>query len=203
MPTTTPDAIEVTQIEPKPRLWTAEEFYRLVELNFFIDQRVELIGGEILQMAAQLNPHSLAITLTEDAMRKAFGPNHWVRVQMSLDLSPLSVPDPDIAVVPGAPRQYAGRRSNPTSALLIAEISETSLTYDLNRKASLYAASGIKDYWVVDLVHRQLEVHRRPKPNSKQPFGWLYDQVQILDPSDRIAPLASPKAKITVADLLP
>src|SRR5439155_16531869 len=130
---------------PKPRLWTAEEFYRLVELNFFLEQRVELIGGEILVRASQLNPHALAIKLTEDALNAAFGPNFWVRVQMSLDLSPLSVPDPDIAVVPGAPRQYAGQRSNPTSALLIAEVSETTLAYDLNRKASLYAASRIAD----------------------------------------------------------
>jgi Uma2 family endonuclease len=175
--------------------------YRLLDLGFFQDQRVELIGGEILLMASQKNIHAVGIKLTEDALIVAFGPGYWVRVQASLDLSPLSVPDPDIAVVQGSPRQ-AGP-SNPTSALLIVEVSETTLTFDRTRKASLYAASAIQDHWIVNLVQRQVEVHRKPVPDAGQPFGWRYADVTILDPGDSIAPLAAPQAKVAVDDLLP
>src|SRR5262249_52686115 len=134
------------QESAKPRPWSADELYRLLDLGFFQDQRVELIGGEILQMASQKNIHVAAITLTEYALIAAFGPGYWIRVQASLDLSPLSVPDPDVAVVVGSPHSPAAQ--NPTSALLIVEASLTTLLHDQGFKASLYAASGIADYWI-------------------------------------------------------
>lgn len=187
--------------EPNPHAWTAEEFYRLLDCGFFQERRVELIGGEIMEMASQKNFHLAAITLTEDSFRAAFGPGFWVRVQGSLDLSPLSVPDPDIAVVPGSARMATAQ--NPTSALQITEVSDTTLAYDRGRKASLYAAAGIPDYWIVNLVQRQVEVHRSPVADSSQPFGWRYTDVTILGPNDYVTPLAAPQARILVADLLP
>ena len=185
----------------KPRRWTADELYRLLDLGFFLNQRVELIGGEILVMASQKNFHYAAIVLTADALRAAFGPGFWVREQASLDLSPLSVPDPDIAVVPGSARHAAAQ--NPTSALLTTEVSETTLAYDRGTKASLYAAADIPDYWIVNLVHRQLEVHRNPVADTSQPFGWRYADVTILGLADFVSPLAAHHARIAVADVLP
>src|SRR4051794_14423293 len=88
--------------QPRLRVWSAAELYRLLDLGFFTNQRVELIEGEILEMAAQSNHHAQSIALTSDALSTAFGRNFWVRVQMSLDLSPYSVPDPDIAVIGGS-----------------------------------------------------------------------------------------------------
>ncbi|HYT91664.1 MAG TPA: Uma2 family endonuclease [Gemmataceae bacterium] len=190
------------EVEPRTRLWTLEEYYRLSELGFFQDQRVELIAGEIIQMPAQKNPHSLGIGLTEDALRAAFGPNSWVRGQMSLDLSPHSVPDPDVAVVAGSKRSYAGKPV-PTTALLIVEVSATTLHYDRGRKGSLYASAGIADYWILNVVDNQLEVYRDPAPDSAQPFGYGYTTRLFLEPNDVVSPLAAPNAKITVADLLP
>src|SRR5262249_23613090 len=125
------------QTGPRRRRWTRKEFYRLLDLNFFREQRVELIEGEIVLMPAQNDYHAISISLTEDALRAAFGPDHWVRVQMSLDLSPLSVVDPDLAVIEGTPRDHV-TPDNPTTALLIVEVSETTLRYDRRRKASLY-----------------------------------------------------------------
>jgi Uma2 family endonuclease len=192
--------MEVT--EPRPLRWTREDYYRLCEAEWFQGRRVQLIGGEIIEMPAQKNWHAMAITLTEDALRAAFGPGHWVRVQMSLDLSPHSVPDPDLAVVPGTPRSYR-TASNPTTALLIVEVSESTLPYDRSAKASLYAAAGLADYWIVNLVQRQLEVHRDPVADGAQPYGFRYASRSILDPADVVTPLAAPQARITVADLLP
>src|SRR5262249_38816140 len=143
------------------RRWTRKEFYRLLDLNFFLGQRVELIEGEILVMAAQKNLHAVSIALTEDALRVAFGPGYWVRVHGSLDLTPYSTPDQDLAVIAGSIRDNTSV-DNPTTALLIVEVSLTTLRHDRGRKASLYARAGIADYWIVNLVDRQLEIYRDP-----------------------------------------
>ncbi len=184
------------------RRWTKDEYYQMLDFGWFQDRRVELIGGEVLEMPAQKNEHAIGIALSNQALIVAFGPTFWVRVQMSLDLRPLSVPDPDLAVVPGTPRSYVGT-SNPTSALLIAEISDTSLNYDRNAKTSLYAAAGIDDYWIVNLVQNQLEVYRDPSADTSTLFGARYATRIILIPGDHISPLAAPSMKILVADLLP
>ena len=198
----TPVTEAAATVEPQPRRWTKDEFYRMLDLGWFLDQRVELIEGEILQMPAQKNLHAVSVDLTADALRKAFGPGYWVRVQASLDLSPVSVPDPDIAVVRGSPRDYK-TANNPTSALLVTEVSDTTLRHDRGPKASLYARAGIADHWIVNLVDRQLEVHRNPVPDSKKPHGFAYADVIALSPTDSISPLAVPQARVAVADLLP
>ena len=105
----------MSRSEPHPVRWTRDEYFRMSEAGYFNDRRVELIGGEIVEMAAQYDLHGAAITLTQDALRVAFGPGHWVRTQMTLDLSPHGVPDPDLAVVPGSPRG-AGRTDPQTDA---------------------------------------------------------------------------------------
>ena len=194
--------MDTTSNEPRPHRWTREQFYQMLDLGWFQDQRVELIDGEVIDMPAQKNFHALAITLTEDALKSAFGTNCWVRVQMTLDLTPLSSPDPDLAVVAGSPRSHA-TATNPTTALLVVEVSETTLWYDRNRKAPLYSAANITDYWIINLVQRQLEVYRDPVADSTQLFGFRYNSRTILDPPDTVTPLAAPQASITVADLLP
>lgn len=188
--------------ERQTRPWTREEYYRLADLGFFLEQRVELIAGEIVQMPPQKNWHALGITLTEDALRTAFGPGYWIRVQMSLDLTPHSVPDPDLAVIAGSPRTHA-RANNPTTALLLVEVSDSTLAYDRRTKGSLYAGAGIADYWILNLVDRRLEVYRHPQPDSKARFGFCYTDEINLGPIDEVSPLALPQARIKIVDLLP
>lgn len=190
-----------TIINPRPYRWTREQFYQMLDLGWFQDQLVELIGGEVIEMAAQLDLHLASITLTGDALRAAFGPGYWVRMQGSLDLSPYGIPSPDLAVTPGNPQ--GAPRTIAKSALLIVEVSDTTVAYDRYHKAPLYAAGGIADYWIVNLVQRQLEVYRDPVADSTQLFGCRYNSRTILDPPDTITPLAAPHASITVADLLP
>jgi Uma2 family endonuclease len=116
-------------------------------------------------------------------------------------LSPHGVPSPDLAVIPGSHR--GAGRTIVKSALLVVEVSDTTLAYDRYHKAPLYAAGGIADYWIVNLVQGQLEVYRDPVADSTQLFGFRYGTRTILDPPDVISPLAAPQASITVADLLP
>ena len=102
----------------------------------------------------------------------------------------------------GNPRDYLGT-GHPKTALLVIEVSDTTLPFDRNRKASLYAAAGIADYWIINLMDRQLEVLRQPIADASAPHGLTYGQTQILKSGEAIAPLAAPTSQIAVTDLLP
>jgi Uma2 family endonuclease len=112
------------------------------------------------------------------------------------------VPDPDLAVIAGNIRTHDPGH-NPTSALLIVEVSDTTLRFDRGRKGSLYARCSIADYWIVNLVDGRLDVYRNPVPDSTQRYGYRYADVTHLAPSDFVTPLALPRARVAVADLLP
>jgi Uma2 family endonuclease len=187
--------------EPGLRRWTLKEYYRLGELGFFDGQRVELINGKIIQMAPIKNFHVAATDLTAEALRAAFGAGYWVRTQAPLDLTPTSSPEPDVAVVRGSPRGSGS--ANPTTASLVVEVSDSTLHADRGRKARLYARAAVGEYWIVNLVDRQLEVFRDPKPDPTHPGRAAYGQLLTLAPTDTVTPRAAPGAKIKVADLLP
>jgi Uma2 family endonuclease len=187
--------------EPVTHRFSAEELYQLLQAGVLQERRVELIEGEIIDMPAQLNFHAASIRLVTEALERRFGADHWVRVQMSLDLTPYSVVDPDVAVILGSARQSG--RDNPTSALLVVEVSESTLSYDRHRKASLYARCGIADYWIVNLIDGQLEVYRTPVQDNVQHYGYDYGDRQILGFDDEITPLALPTAKLVVREFFP
>src|SRR5437870_1177779 len=100
-----------TILEPRTHVWTRDEYRRAGELGLFRDRRVQLIEGEILDMPPLGNLHCISTECTARALRDVFGAGFWVRVQMPLDLGPLSDPEPDLAVVHGSPRDYASHPS--------------------------------------------------------------------------------------------
>jgi Uma2 family endonuclease len=187
-------------MERKTRRWSVEEYDQMADLGFFRDQRVELIDGEIIEMAPQKNNHVFCVTRVADALRMAFGPARWVRVQAPLDLHPDSQPEPDVAVVEGAPRPGS---DHPRTALLVVEVRDTTLRYDRGEKASVYARHGIADYWVVNLEEGHLEIHRQPVPDDQQRFGARYASVNVVKKGQTVSPLAAAQASIQIADLLP
>jgi Uma2 family endonuclease len=188
------------RIGPRRKLWTLAEYDRMVKAGLFREQRVELIEGEFIQMPPMHEPHAAGIEKTRRALEVVFGSTFWARVQMPLRFRPRSAPEPDVAVVPGGPGDY---QTAPTAALLVVEVSDATLAYDRGRKASLYARFGIADYWIVNIRHRKLEIRRNPVPDATQRSGFRYADVQILLPTDHATPLAAPKARVAVADLLP
>lgn len=111
------------------------------------------------------------------------------------------MPEPDALVVRGVRGQFTDR--HPTEAVLIVEVSDSTLTADKTTKASLYARAEIPEYWIVNLVDEQVEVLRRPAPSSAGKFGFIYLETVIHRGDDQIAPLAAPDKSIRAAALLP
>jgi Uma2 family endonuclease len=134
-------------------------------------------------------------------LRVAFGSGFQVRIQLPLALDPYSEPEPDVAVIVGSPRDY--RESHPTSAALVVEVADASLEHDRRRKGSLYARSGLSDYWVLNLLDRCLEVYRDPIQDPVAPHGWSYRTVRRFGADDVVSPIALPHARVRVEDLLP
>ena len=160
-----------------------------------------LIDGEILEMAAPGPLHTTSQGLVEDWLRTVFPSGQfWVRGQGGMALGINTDPVPDVAVVPGTPRSYA---HHPSTALLVVEIADTSVAYDTGDKASLYAAAGVEDYWVIDVNDHRLYVFRGPTPDPNRKYGHWYSQVTVLTPADTVAPLAMPNTSVRVGDLLP
>jgi Uma2 family endonuclease len=186
--------------EPRLRRWTRAEYYRLAELGLIPERHVELIDGEIFEMSPQGGPHGVGIGLVLDTLQKAFGKGYFVRPQLPVALAPHSEPEPDVAVVRGSPRDFM---EHPTSALLVVEVSQSTLAFDSSRKAALYARSGIQEYWIVNLVAGSLDVYRKPLIDAQLEFGGRYAEFRRLLRSDTIVPLAASGASIRVADLLP
>lgn len=187
--------LEYAEFPRRPRI-TGDQYVRMYEAGIFSGIRVELIGGEIVEMPPQGNHHGATIRRVERTLEVVFGPGFWARNQMTLNLSPHGMPDPDVAVIVGDPDHPP--KDNPTTALLVVEVSDSMLSYDRNAKASMYAAAGIADYWIVNIPDRQLEIRRNPQPDSAAEFGHAYGSLTTLKPGDTATPLASANGAVPV-----
>jgi Uma2 family endonuclease len=188
--------------EPVPRRWrwTTEQFRDLANAGFFRDRHVELINGELIELV--LNPpHDTGVYLTLNVLYHLFGHGYVVRPELSLDLGRRYQPIPDVAVVVGEGRDYATR--HPTTAVLLAEVADSSLRHDRVVKAHRYARAAIADYLIVNLIDRQLEIHRNPVPDPDRPGRFHYADVTIVPADVQVTPLAKTDMQIAVADLLP
>jgi hypothetical protein len=146
-------------------------------------------------------PHDTGVFLGLTVLQRLFVRGHVVRPRLSLDLGRRYQPIPDLAVVEGEARDYATRY--PTSAVLLVEVADSSLRHDRVVKAHRYALTDIADYWIVNLVDRQLEVYRNPGPDPDRPGRFCYANLTIVSADGQIAPLAKPDLQTNVADLLP
>ena len=189
-------------IPPRPFRFTRDQYLELDRLGYFNHKRVELIYGEIIEMSPVNWPHALGVKLVADALAAAFG-GHWVSSQQPFwipNTAPASLPQPDVAVIPGSPRAYT---DHPTVAALLVEVSDTTLAFDTTTKAELYATANVPEYWVLDVENRQLHVFRDPAPLQTELEATAYHTHLTLLPTDYVSPHAAPHASILVSDLLP
>ncbi len=143
--------------------------------------------------------HSYTVESTSSSLRKLLSKRgHYVREEKALKIGD-NQPVPDVAVVQGKSSDY--RKQLPTTALLVIEVSDTTLQFDRTHKASLYASANIPEYWIVNLNEGVLEVYREPAPLENTPFGAGYKQVRRYTQEETISPLFDPEVSIPVKSL--
>ena len=173
---------------------TRLEYDRLVQLGTFDDERVELLEGMLVAESPQGPPHAFVITELNRLLARALRGDaaFVVRPQLPLAVSDESEPEPDFAIV--AAGDYS--REHPATALLVIEVSESSLPKDRQIKARLYAKASIAEYWIVDLAGRAVEIHRDPRPEG-------YSRVSRHGESETVRADSVAAIEIALRDILP
>ncbi|MEE3718623.1 Uma2 family endonuclease [Tumidithrix elongata RA019] len=184
--------------------WTVQDYHRMSELGLLnVDERTELIAGQITLMAAKGTPHVTSLYLLADALRGVthperdrLGTSALIRTQDPIQLDDFSEPEPDLAIAQGTVLDYAEQHPRPEQIYLVVEVADSTLKYDCEIKDKLYAQSGIADYWVVDLKNRQLHIFRNPTATG-------YTNHLILTEPNQASPLAFPDLAIALTSILP
>ncbi|WP_293350902.1 MULTISPECIES: Uma2 family endonuclease [unclassified Microcoleus] len=177
------------------------EYHRLAELGFFeSDNRFELIRGEIIKMAAKGRLHSICNTLLVEELIILLARRARLRVQEPIILCDESEPEPDLVI---ARRSDNSLSPHPQSAdiLLVIEVSDSTLKYDRETKLSLYAESGICDYWILNLVDIQLEMHS--EPYQKQRGGFDYRVKRVVLPNEFVVIPGFPDLSLDLSAVFP
>lgn len=180
--------------------WTAKEYDAMLEHGILTeDDRVELVDGQIIQMSPQNPPHASATKRSYDYLKSLLPTSMAVRSQLPILLASSSEPESDIAVVISDESEYSEYHPILENVLLIIEISDATITFDLGDKATTYAKAGIADYWVVDVRRKQVHILR-------QPVDGKYTQKKVfttIDAKSCEVMLALPDVSIFLINLLP
>lgn len=194
-------AIGRDPVPPGPCRWTKDQYHQMRDMGWFIDKHVELISGEIIEAGRMTRQHWVAVNLAANLMPKFFREDYCLCARGEIDMGDDSEPRPDVAISAGRPRDYL--EAMPTTAALIIEVADFTLTEDRHRKGSLYARAAVPDYWVVNLWKCSVEIYREPVPMSHKPFGFGYEKFDAFFWDEAVSPLVKPEVQIAVADLLP
>lgn len=143
-------------------------------------------------------PHSAAIQQGTYVLLTAFSPDRYtLRFQLPMRLGE-SRPLPDFVILGSPPKQNL---RIPVTAMLVIEVSDTTLEFDQVEKAELYAKHGLPEYWILDVNARCLEVRRRPEGIGQD--GAKYGELTMYVANQAIAPLSAAESLVAIADLLP
>jgi len=199
MPTTLVEPIETIvdpSIGPQRKKWTRDEVAALAASGIVNVERLELIDGDLFDKMGRNRPHVNALHGMAALLRLVFGDDR-VTQESAIGVAakdwPTSDPEPDIVVTSRGYRSFQTAPA-PQDILLVVEVSDTTLRYDLSTKAALYARAGIAEYWVVDVNRKALIVHRQPQQ------GQYLSRVSY-DVRESVTPLAAPNSSVAVASV--
>ncbi len=188
-------AIDDTPLLTRHRL-TVADYYRMGEAGVFApNARVELIEGEVIDMAPIGTRHAATVARLNRAASMAVGTKAIVSVQNPLRLGELSEPEPDLMLLKPRADFYADAHPTAADVLLLIEVADTSARYDREIKLPLYARHGVPEVWIVDLEARLLRFHRAPA-------GEAYGQSSTTASPGRTAIAALPGVEIDLAPIL-
>ncbi len=189
--------MQTTESPLQLRLWTVDEYHRMAEAGIFEpSERVELLEGKIIWMVAKGTAHRSAVGRTNKLLQNLLENQAWIAIQDPVKLNERSEPEPDVAVVKIDPLDYVDHHPTPDEIYFIIEVADSSLKLDTEIKAKAYSPAGIKDYWVLDVVKRELIVFRNPTIDG-------YQNQEIFTEHQKISPLDFPNLELVIAEMLP
>lgn len=147
-----------------PARFSVEQFHRLCDA--VPEQRLELIDGEVLQVIAKGTRHTAVVHRLMAAIQELLAAQPalplQLRIEAPLDLGSANEPEPDLALVARRPDDYWTAHPTAADTLLVIEVADSSLAFDLDNKARLYASAGIPHYWVIDVQQPCLHLVHMP-----------------------------------------
>ncbi len=159
----------MTTLAPKRMRFTVGSYYKMAELGLLDEnQQVELIRGDIIDMSPIKSYHAGTVNFLNRILTVTLDHQATVCVQNPIRLDNYSEPEPDLIVAKFRSDLYRRKHPTPTDALLIIEVADSSLQFDREVKGELYAKADIPEYWIVNLIDRQLEIYTKPTTASYQ-----------------------------------
>jgi Uma2 family endonuclease len=173
-------------VQIKRRLFTVQEYHLMSEAGVFgEDDRVELIEGEIIVMAAIGTRHASCVKRLVRRLSAIPEELAILGVQDPIQLSERTEPQPDVVLLQAHSDYYATAHPIPSEVLLLVEVSDSTVDFDRDVKVPNYARSGIREVWLWDLEANCLEVYCEPTING-------YTSIQKFERGQQISPLAFP-----------
>ena len=179
------------------RKFTIEEYHQLVDLGFFTENdRIELISGEIIEMAPKRTPHSVCNSILFGELYRLLGNRANVRGQEPIILSSNSEPEPDVVIAKKKDDNYLSAHPTATNIILVIEISDSTLKYNRETKLPLYAEAKINNYWIVNLVDNYLEVYTLPFFDTQGEFSYRNKSIVLPDETIKISEFTNLNLKL-------
>ena len=168
-----------TTSPPRQRRFDVAEYYCLHQIGMIAEKNNELINGKIYTMSPTGVRHAWVINLLNRLFTKRLTEDYIVSVQNPIRLDDYSEPEPDLAILHTPPTPYADSHPGADQVALLIEVADSSLLYDRETKAPLYARFGIPKYWILNLQDNQLEVYSQPEKTA-------YTQQQTLAATEKV-----------------
>ena len=196
LPTPASTETPTKEYAPVRRRFTVEEYFAMAEAGILHeDERVELIDGEILVMSPIHDPHRQSVNWLSLLLVEAFSRRAMVQVQATIALNDATVPEPDIAVI-----RFRSINDlvtvTPEEIYFLIEVADSSLAFDRGTKLARYAAAGIPEVWIANLVDGRVEAY-------DDPVDGAYRNLRTVAAGESISPRAFPDVVLAVSDFLP
>ena len=179
------------------RAFTVDDISRMIEAGVIHeDERFELVEGEIVMMAAKGIAHERIKSALTVASSRAIPDHLTIAVEATLRLSDTVMLEPDVAVFPKAlfDRSTTFVHLDPGDGHLVIEVAASSLAYDKDLKARLYARHGVREFWVIDTSNRSTLVHTAPS-------GDRWSSITVRGAQELLTAPALPGFSICLGDI--
>ena len=174
---------------------TVADIYRMLDAGVLHkDDRVELVDGELLDMAPIGSDHTTTVDRLTEVLVLACTGRAIVRVQNPVRLDDLNEPQPDFSILRLRPGGYRKGHPGPADVLLLVKVADSSLRFDRRVKLPLYARFGIPEVWIADLQRRVLETHHTPVDGA-------YADTAQHEPGARVSLARLPEATLILAGI--